>query len=627
MPLCRYFQQGNCKFGSRCRFDHPGATTQSQSQTSNSYATNNRFGLYGKSAGGKTTGSKGNSGGKTLEDYKVSTDTIKADLTTETPQWILSAYGPGRNTPEQLFGGYPREQSFEEMRLHYLTGKAEGREQEVLNQAQELYKIARQQMDNAVNNVVEAANFVVGAENTHPNRHDICQQGTQGQPFGEFSVGKRSLPSGPSNTNASPFKSAGQTNSSSAFGVPSGGTSAFGQPSQPPSAFGQPSQPAPSVFGQPSQPAANPFGQPSTPLQQTPAFGQPSQPAPASGFGTPSFGQPSQPTSTFGQPSKLGTSASAFGRPSFGQPPQPAAQQPSAFGQPSQPPAAQQTSAFGQPSQLGQNASPFAASGAPPQASPFGAANTGASNNAPGAFGQPSQAPAAPSNTFGSASQTTSSPFGQPSQAPPSGAFGKPAAAAAAAPANPFGSASNNNQANETASPFGQKAPNHSPFESQPQQQSTSGTFGQASTPNSNPFGSAQPPQQQQASAFSQPQQTSSGTASTSSNNPYPPESTRQHPPIESYTTKGMDGRLSMFRGKPVTYHEGKPGIKNLNGTFQRIWFPDGPPSFNKDTALAPDAYDGPSKAQWASFAETGQFAEGVMPELPPPRECTLWNF
>lgn len=89
-----------------------------------------------------------------------------------------------------------------------------------------------------------------------------------------------------------------------------------------------------------------------------------------------------------------------------------------------------------------------------------------------------------------------------------------------------------------------------------------------------------------------------------------------------------MDGRLSMFRGKPVSYDgDGKPGIKGFDGSFQRIWFPDGPPAFNKDTALPPDAYDDVSKSQWASFAETGKFANGIMPELPPPRDCTLWNF
>lgn len=63
------------------------------------------------------------------DKYSLSTEVIQKDLTNERPQWILSCYGPGKDAPAQLFGGYPREQSFEEMRLHHLAGKASGNEQ------------------------------------------------------------------------------------------------------------------------------------------------------------------------------------------------------------------------------------------------------------------------------------------------------------------------------------------------------------------------------------------------------------------------------------------------------------------------------------------------------------------
>lgn len=103
------------------------------------------------------------------------------------------------------------------------------------------------------------------AENKHPNRHDICEQGTQGAPFGEFLSGKRptSLVPEPtpfgSSTTSSPFGGAAPT--TSAFGQPSTlgqrpnpfGTPAFGQPAQPASTFGQPSQPA--------MPSASPLNQ------------------------------------------------------------------------------------------------------------------------------------------------------------------------------------------------------------------------------------------------------------------------------------------------------------------------------------------------------------------------------
>jgi nucleoporin NUP42 len=70
---------------------------------------------------------------ETVARYNITTDTIEKDLTIETPQWILSSYAPGRNAPEQLFGGYPREQSFEEMRLHFTMSKATGNEQQAVS--------------------------------------------------------------------------------------------------------------------------------------------------------------------------------------------------------------------------------------------------------------------------------------------------------------------------------------------------------------------------------------------------------------------------------------------------------------------------------------------------------------
>jgi nucleoporin NUP42 len=65
--------------------------------------------------------------------YLLDKDAIITDLTTERPQWILSAYGPGRNAPEQLFGGEMREQSFEEMRLLHYVGLASGNAQQAVS--------------------------------------------------------------------------------------------------------------------------------------------------------------------------------------------------------------------------------------------------------------------------------------------------------------------------------------------------------------------------------------------------------------------------------------------------------------------------------------------------------------
>ena len=65
------------------------------------------------------------------------TDLVRDDLTSERPQWILSAYGPGRNVPRQLFGGSVREQSFEEMRLHHYLAAASGNPQKAVRRRQD----------------------------------------------------------------------------------------------------------------------------------------------------------------------------------------------------------------------------------------------------------------------------------------------------------------------------------------------------------------------------------------------------------------------------------------------------------------------------------------------------------
>ena len=64
--------------------------------------------------------------------YGLSASVIKSDLTVNRPQWLLSAYAPVSNAPALLFGGYPREQSYEEMRLRHLEAAAAGRSQQAV---------------------------------------------------------------------------------------------------------------------------------------------------------------------------------------------------------------------------------------------------------------------------------------------------------------------------------------------------------------------------------------------------------------------------------------------------------------------------------------------------------------
>lgn len=108
---------------------------------------------------------------------------------------------------------------------------------------------------------------------------------------------------------------------------------------------------------------------------------------------------------------------------------------------------------------------------------------------------------------------------------------------------------------------------------------------------------------------------------------------------------KTMNGQITSFNGQPVIYkwkvhdkyqdhrppdYESKeppvPGVRNGDGTWRKIFFPSGPPAYNKDTEPDVALYDASIKAAYATMTATGRFA-GNMPEVPPLREDCVWNF
>jgi nucleoporin NUP42 len=82
-----------------------------------------------------------------------------------------------------------------------------------------------------------------------------------------------------------------------------------------------------------------------------------------------------------------------------------------------------------------------------------------------------------------------------------------------------------------------------------------------------------------------------------------------------------------MFKGKPVVYKDNEAGIQNRDGTWEKIWFPDGPPAYYGATELDDNAYTEDIKQAYLHARETGSFKDGVMPLLPPKREWCLWDF
>ncbi|KAF1365078.1 hypothetical protein EJ07DRAFT_161191 [Lizonia empirigonia] len=446
MTVCKFYAQGNCRFGDNCKFEHPGSQRDGGRSSGGGFGgrpnnnNNNRFGAFG---GGDTYRPNQNSGGpfasgrdsKTLP-YHLDIADIRADLSGQRPIYPLSCYGPGRDAPRQLIEG-PVEISPEELRVRYYTQRAAGSENVAQQEESELHAKMQQQIKAIADDIEGAVRYIEEGANVHPNRLDM--------------VSGNATPAGQSGSGPSPFTQAPGNPFSSA-------------PSTRGSAFGQVSTPG---FGRPA------FGQASNPAQTSSAFGQPSNPGQTnSAFGASSA--LSQKPSPFGQPSALGGGA-AFGKPAFGG---------SGFGQASMPGSG---AAFGQPGGLGQQ-------------SAFGKTST--PGNTP-AFGQAS----APSGTpaFGQASTPAQgSAFGQANalgQVQPSNAFGKPAFGQ-----SPFGQAA---QASSGTSPFGQQpkttnlafgqqpaqSPQQSPFGQAAQSGQQPNPFGQAQTQQSasqaNPFGSA----------------------------------------------------------------------------------------------------------------------------------------
>lgn len=508
-----------------------------------------------------------------ISSYKLDKVIITNDLSKERPQWILSSYGPGRDAPIQLFGGSPREQSFEELRVRHYELAAQNNQQLAIQEAQNLVTNAEQQVQIALNDIDSAIKCIINGENEHPNRIDICK--AKGASAMQPQIPSSNQPSAPST-----------------FGQPSSSAQAFGQPSAP-CAFGRPSVP---TFGQPSAPVSA-FGQPSTST-----FGQ------ASAFGQPAA--PGRPTTSFGQPS------STFGKPQIPAPALGQSSAPTPFGTTQQKPSpfdvfaststnAQRTATLKQPSNpFGQSSAQsqpnlFGKPSAPARSSPFGLPLAPSQHNN---FGNPS----APSTTDGLGQPQTSSPpvkSGQASTAPP----------------KPFG---------------------------QPTAPQTTSTFGQPSKPSPSPFG--QPPSKARhlnanrpvpafgfdinslnflawPSTFSNSNTVQSPSA-TIANGAAPKPAVLQ-PTSGVQVQKDTQGKVRSWNGKPVSYIDDEPCYKGTDGSWQKLWFPDGPPIFTKTVDLPDEAYDEATKENYRHVKEYGTFKGGTMPDLPPRREWCTWNF
>lgn len=463
MVVCKYWRQGNCRNGNSCRFEHPS------NEGGNRQGSISNGGIFGNV--------------NRPERWHLNEEDIKNDLTNTRPKWILSTYGPGKETPAALF--VDNEFSAEEVRLRFYQAQAAGNADAADREAIQVWQKAEKNIGDAASNVQDIQRYMEQKEKEHPNRYDFCRfDGT----ISKEEFAKNTQANSQPGSSINPFGGATRATASS---------NPFSKPS-----FGQTSSP----FGQSSQSAG--FGQQQSPQQQQSAFGQTSQP---SAFGKPAFGQ-----SGFGQntqPSGFGKSPfgqTGFGQTGFNQPK-------SSFGQPQAPSAfggktVESSSGFGQASNLGQG-NPTNAFARPSAAGMVGNASSNVG------FGTPA---------FGQLAATTNnaSPFAQTSG---QGGTSSPFASAGNAGTSPFGS---NNASKpgfgqqgfsqpsqqQSASPFGQPSQlqqQQSGFGSNPfAQKAQQPGFGQS------PFGQPQQAQQQQP-GFGKPGFGQTAQPSSSGNNPF----------------------------------------------------------------------------------------------------------
>ncbi|KAL8774943.1 MAG: hypothetical protein Q9209_000422 [Squamulea sp. 1 TL-2023] len=495
--------------------------------------------------------------------YKLDKSSIKTDLSSDRPLYILSAYGPGRDAPQQLFGGQPREQSFEELRLRHYELASAGNETQAIQEAAELYNNAEQQIKSALDDLDGAIRYITEAANQHPNRLDICQA-------------KGSDVSQPQQPPTGPRSVSGAFNRGSAFGQP--------------------------LFGQSAVSVSSPtFGPPS--------FGQPSVPAPATAFGKPSFGQAAAPASSFGQPTILGQPSTTSGQPStlatapaFGQSATPLPfgqsqlaakpfglqqlqQQPPAFGQSSSP--------FGQPSFTG------------PQTS--------------GAFGQqPSTATlnpftTAPKPTSGIGQSTASAnPFGQAAAPQPSGIFGQPSTSSATA--NLTGS----KDSDSTSGAFGQSAATTTaPASGQPAAPTMTGIFRRPSAaPPSTGFAPSSTPAVNAGPFGLAPTSITPGSGA-------PPNPTYgPGKPGERKLLTWQGHQVQYVDDEPCVKNDSDGGWQKIwfpegppKFTSKTQEYPDG------------YVLDEAARENFRQFLQHGVGSDGLIPGMPPPRDMISWNF
>ncbi|KAG0558815.1 hypothetical protein KC19_10G057300 [Ceratodon purpureus] len=334
--ICRDFQRGNCRFGTRCKFLHQTGPTQQNAYNSGPKQTQqqgfgtNRFGAFNGAPNNQRAPQQQTAPAKDHKcgNPKVCQDQIKEDVTTEQPTyWRLTSYAHWKFLPNDITGDI----SPEELRaLAYSNAKQGASTQQIIQNEQSLVAAKMAEFEALQRNPYRGpATQALGG----------FQQGaTQPSPFGSSAgAGTFSGFGTPQNQTAAPAGGFGQPQTM--FGVPitatpqtgGGFSNAFGKTSTnpklspspfQPSGFGQNSQFGQTGFG--SQAPKNIFG---SQAQNNNIFGTQAQPSPGNGnsvfgggFGTQSSLQPANVMNPVGFGSSPFTNSASFGSSPFAVP-------------------------------------------------------------------------------------------------------------------------------------------------------------------------------------------------------------------------------------------------------------------------------------------------------------------
>ena len=170
------------------------------------------------------------------------------------PNWILTAYGPGKNPAASLLEA--NEFSPEEVRVRFYEAASNGKQDEADREAISLWNRAQQAINDVKNGADNVGRFLEEASKKEPNRISLCKMdGTR--PREQFTGAQSTaFPFGSTQTPSNPFSQPPK----STFAGPSGPSAFGGNNTQPQSSLGRP------AFGS--------SGFSANTTQQTPTFGQ-----------------------------------------------------------------------------------------------------------------------------------------------------------------------------------------------------------------------------------------------------------------------------------------------------------------------------------------------------------------